>query len=86
MSMVKYVFISLAILVALRATNGCECKRSLYLTNATYVHSLIKNANKDNFNPITISLDGIVPHAASEVIVFVTVSDRLYTQILRYII
>ena len=84
MSTVKYTFLSLVILVALQAANGCSGGRSLYMTDSAVTHSLVRDENNDNFDPLTIWLDGIIPPPAAEVIVFVTVSDRLYTQTLIY--
>ena len=77
MSTVKYVFLSLVILVASQAANGCGCGRSLYMTDSAVTHSLVRDSSNDNFDPLTIRLDGIVPPGAAEVIVYVTVSDRL---------
>ena len=81
MSTVKYAFLSL---VALQAANGCSGGRSLYMTDSAKTYSLTRDTENDNFEPLTISLDGIIPPGATEVIVFVTVSDGLYTQTLIY--
>ena len=84
MSTVKYAFLSLVILVVLRAANGCSRGRSLYMTDSAVTHTLVRDVDNDNFDPLTIWLAGIIPPPAAEVIVFVTVSDRLYTQTLIY--
>ena len=54
------------------------------MTDSAVMHTLARDVDNDNFEPLTISLDGIIPPGATEVIVFVTVSDRLYTQTLIY--
>ena len=86
MSTVKYVFFSLAILVALQATTaaGCACKRTLYMTESPKVYDLTLNSEKNGFDPITISLDDVIPPDAYEVTVYVLVS--LVIAMLKYLV